>query len=213
MEDKPYKEKLFERLYGSRFQHATASQSSDGRGTSGKLWRWGLVGFLVIASLGVITAVVGRHLMRTSPAVAQKFDRPLPVRVVEAKQVVLTDVLGANGVVEPIAIVNLTAKMTAPVEKIVEKIAVEHVAVDVGDTVVTGQTLIQFNHEVPELVLRTAQSATARAANDLKRAESHFQHVKSIYEQGLSNAVLRTVHSSMQRAAGDLKRAQSHLQR
>ena len=165
---------------------------------------WGLVGLLLLVGVGITVVVVGRHMVRTSPTMAKKVGQPLPVQVVEAQQVALTEVLGATGEVQPIALVNLTAPTSARVEK---------VAVDVGEVVAPKQVLMQFDRKLPESRLRVARTSVNQAAGELERVQQYFQRIKAVYEQGLSHAVLETARTSVDHAAGELERAQQYFQR
>ncbi len=127
------------------------------------------IGPLALVFVVASAVVVGRQLTLTSPTVARTIGSPLPVRVVEAKQANLTESIGANGDVQPIALVNLTARLAVRVEKI---------PVDLGDV-----------------------------------ALQQFRRVKTIYEQGLSNAMLATAQSALDQAAGDVVRAEDHCRR
>src|SRR5688572_8371447 len=95
-----------------------------------------IIGFTLLAFITASAVVVGRHLSLTSPTVARKIGAPIPVRVALAKQTTLMETLGATGEVQPIASVNLTATLSARVEK---------VSVDLGDVVARGQRLLRFD--------------------------------------------------------------------
>src|SRR5262249_45888954 len=120
--------------------------------------------------------VVGNHLLQTTPTVARVIGTPLPVRVAEAKQTNLTEIIGATGEIEPIALVYLTAALSVRVEKL---------AVDIGTTVSPGQILLHFDSEVVKAALTAAQSAMQQAAADRERAALYLQRITAIYNQGL----------------------------
>jgi RND family efflux transporter MFP subunit len=122
------------------------------------------------------TYVVGNHLLQTSPTVARTIGTPLPVRVATAKQTKLTEILGATGDIEPIALVNLSAIMSVRVEK---------VAVDFGDIVLPRQLLLRFDHEVVNAAFAAALSTMEQALSDRQRATQNLQRIRAIYQQEL----------------------------
>ncbi len=77
-----------------------------------------IIGPLVLGFLVTSTVVVGRQLMLTHPTVARTIGYPMPVRAVAAEQVELTESIGANGDIQPITLVNLTAKASTRVKKV-----------------------------------------------------------------------------------------------
>jgi RND family efflux transporter MFP subunit len=141
-----------------------------------RLRMWMLIGFLLLAFMTPAAYVVGDHLLHTSSTVARTIGTPLPVRVAEAKQTNLTEIIGATGDVEPIALVYLTAPLSVRVEKL---------AIDVGDLVSPGQVLLHFDREIVKAVLTAAQSAVEQAVGDRERAALYLQRITAIYSQGL----------------------------
>ncbi len=163
-----------------------------------------VIGPLVLAFLASSAVVVGRQLLLTNPPVARAIGYPMPVRVVAAEQVDLTESIGANGDVQPITLVNLTAKTSVQVKK---------VTVDLGDLVAPGQVLIQFDRQLPSAALATAKSAMRRASAGRDRAAHDLRHVKAIYEQGLPTATLAAAKTALDQATADLARAVEYLRR
>lgn len=135
-----------------------------------------VIGVLVVAFITTTLYLVVDHLLRTSPSVARRIGSPIPVGVTTARRLTLTDVIGAQGEVQPIAILNLTADVSARVIKI---------TVDLGDTVVPGQILLRFDRELLDASLTTAQFVMQRAADDRARAAQYIQRIMGIYEEGL----------------------------
>jgi membrane fusion protein, multidrug efflux system len=129
---------------------------------------------LIFISSGV--AVVGHHLTLTSPVVARKLGTPLPVRVAVAQQTKLTETLGATGEVQPIAMVNLTATISARVDKII---------VDLGDLVSSKRPLLQFDRDLISAALSTARATLDQATADRQRASLYLQRITAVYQQGL----------------------------
>jgi RND family efflux transporter MFP subunit len=216
MRNKRFKAETFDLMYRPRFPHLDLSSSAggfqNGGGAGGgtkkrsktKLGIVLMIGLVVLIGMGIIGVGVGRHMLRTSPTLAKKFDAPLPVQVVEAKLTDLTEIVGATGAVQPLALIKLTTKMAGRIEKI---------AVDLGDLTTTGQLLIQLDRAVPTAVLRASQSAVEQTAAELSRTTQQLRRVKGFYEQGLSNALLRTAHSAVETAQSELDRAVQYLQR
>ncbi|MGH8068960.1 MAG: efflux RND transporter periplasmic adaptor subunit [Candidatus Entotheonellia bacterium] len=135
-----------------------------------------IIGFTLLAFITGSAVVVGRHLSLTSPTVARKIGSPIPVRVALAKQTMLTEMLGATGEVQPIALVNLTATLSTRVEK---------VTVDLGDIVAPGQRLLRFDREVVEAAVATARAVMEQASADRQRAEHYLRRIVAIHTQGL----------------------------
>ena len=141
-----------------------------------KRWLWVLIGFLVLGFLGPATYVVGNHLRHTSATVARKLGTPLPVRVAVAKQANLTQTIGASGEVQPMANLDLTAAMSARVDK---------VTVDLGDLVAPKQELLRFDRELLQAALTASQSALDQAIGDQQRAAQYLRRIAAIYHQAL----------------------------
>ncbi len=170
-----------------------------------------LVGGLLLALIVTISSLVVSHLFRTSPTVARRVNSPMPVRVVSAKQANLTEILGATGEIQPVALVDLTATVHTRVER---------VAVDLGDLISVGQVLIQFDRELLKAVLTTARSTLNQASGDLNRADHNLRRIRTIYEQGLlpkievekAQAALEEARKNHSEAKEKLLRAKKDLQ-
>jgi membrane fusion protein, multidrug efflux system len=170
-----------------------------------------LISFLLLGFMTPTTYVVGNHLLQTTPTVARVIGTPLPVRVAEAKQTKLTEIIGATGDVEPIALVYLTAPLSVRVEKL---------AVDIGDVVSPGQVLLDFDREIVRAVLTAAQSAVEQAAGDRERAALYLQRITAIYSQGLlpklevekAQATLDAANTKYSEAQEKLVQARKDLQ-
>jgi RND family efflux transporter MFP subunit len=163
-----------------------------------------VIGPLALAFVVISAIVAGRQLVQMNPSTARKIGYPLPVRVVAAEQLTLTESIGANGEVQPIAFVELTARVSAPVQK---------VTVDLGDIVAPGQVLVQFDPEVLKVALATARASLAQAAAAADRARQQSRRIKANYERGLSSATLATVQSALEQANGDVARAELYHRR
>jgi HlyD family secretion protein len=174
---------------------------------------WALIGFLVLGFLGTAAYVVGNHLMQTSSAVARKLGTPLPVRVALAQMTDLTQTIGASGEVQPIAILDLSASMSARVDK---------VSVDIGDLVTPKRELLRFDREILNAALTAAQSSLDQAIGDQQRAAQYLQRITTVYQQGLlpkvdvenaqaavdeANAKYSQVRERLVRARKDLQEA------
>lgn len=176
-----------------------------------KRWLWVLIGFLVLGFLGLATYVVGNHLIHTSSTVARKLGTPLPVRVAVVKQVNLTQTLGASGEVQPMANLDLTAAMSARVDK---------VTVDLGDLVAPKQELLRFDRELLQAALTASQSALEQAIGDQQRAAQYLRRIAAIYHQGLlpkidvekAQAAVDEANAKYNQAREKLVRARKDLQ-
>lgn len=176
-----------------------------------KRWLWVLIGFLVLGFLGLATYVVGNHLIHTSSTVARKLGTPLPVRVAVVKQVNLTQTLGATGEVQPMANLDLTAAMSARVDK---------VTVDLGDLVAPKQELLRFDRELLQAALTASQSALEQAIGDQQRAAQYLRRIAAIYHQGLlpkidvekAQAAVDEANAKYNQAREKLVRARKDLQ-
>lgn len=176
-----------------------------------KRWLWVLIGFLVLGFLGLATYVVGNHLIHTSSTVARKLGTPLPVRVALVKQVNLTQTLGATGEVQPMANLDLTAAMSARVDK---------VTVDLGDLVAPKQELLRFDRELLQAALTASQSALEQAIGDQQRAAQYLRRIAAIYQQGLlpkidvekAQAAVDEANAKYNQAREKLVRARKDLQ-
>jgi RND family efflux transporter MFP subunit len=168
-----------------------------------RLRTWALVGFLLVGFLTPATYVVGNHLLQTSSTVARKLGTPLPVRVAVAQHTTLTETLGAIGEVQPIAVVDLTAMLSARVAK---------VSVDLGDLVSPKRSLLQFDADLVHAGLRTAQSSLDQAIADRQRAALQLQRLTVVYHQGLLSKVdLEKAQATMDEATTRYRRAQETL--
>jgi RND family efflux transporter MFP subunit len=176
-----------------------------------KRWLWVLIGFLVLSSLGTATYVVGNHLMHTSSTVARKLGTPLPVRVAVAKQANLTQTIGASGEVQPLANLDLTAAMSARVDK---------VTADLGDLVAPKQELLRFDRDLLQAALTASQSALDQAIGDQQRAAQYLRRIAAIYQQGLlpkldvekAQATVDEANAKYSQAREKLVRARKDLQ-
>jgi RND family efflux transporter MFP subunit len=176
-----------------------------------KRWLWVLIGFLVLSLLGTATYVVGNHLMHTSSTVARKLGTPLPVRVAVAKQANLTQSIGASGEVQPLANLDLTAAMSARVDK---------VTADLGDLVAPKQELLRFDQDLLQAALTASQSALDQAIGDQQRAAQYLRRIAAIYQQGLlpkldvekAQATVDEANAKYSQAREKLVRARKDLQ-
>jgi cobalt-zinc-cadmium efflux system membrane fusion protein len=123
----------------------------------------------------------------------------------------LTQTLGASGDVQPLAHLELTAVMSARVDK---------VSVDLGDLVTPKQELLRFDHELLQTVLTTSQAAMEQAIGDQERAAQHLRRITAVYAQGLlpkidvekAQAALDDARTRYGQAREKLVRARKDLQ-
>ena len=176
-----------------------------------RLSTWILIGLLLLGLMAPVTFVVGSHLLQTSPTMARTIGTPLPVRVATAQQTTMTEIIGATGEIEPVALVNLTASLS---------VRVEHIAVDLGDVVSPGQVLLRFDGEVVNAAVIAAQTAMEQAVADRERAAKHLQRIRAIQTQGLlpkvevekAQATLDAANTNYHEAKEKLVRARKDLQ-
>ncbi|HXH13119.1 MAG TPA: efflux RND transporter periplasmic adaptor subunit [Alphaproteobacteria bacterium] len=168
-----------------------------------KLRTWALIGFLLLGFMTPATYVVGSHLLQTSSKVARKLGTPLPIRVAVAQQTKLTETLGATGEVHPIAMVDLTATMSARIDK---------VAVDLGDLVTPKQPLLHFDRDLVNAALATAKTAFDQAEGDRQRAALYQQRITAVYQQGLLPKIeVEKAQAALDEATTKYRRAQEKL--
>jgi multidrug efflux pump subunit AcrA (membrane-fusion protein) len=159
---------------------------------------------LALAFLVTTTVIVARQLLQTSPSVARKVGYPMPVRVIVAEEMTLTESIGANGEAQPIALIGLSSRIAVPVQK---------VAVNFGDMVTAGQVLMQYDRELLKAAVATAQSGMAEASSAQERTLQQFRRIKASYEPGLFGAAMATVQSAVEQATRDLERSELYYQR
>jgi RND family efflux transporter MFP subunit len=168
-----------------------------------KLRTWGLIGLLLGGFLTPATYVVGNHLLQTSSSVARKLGTPMPVRVAAAQHTKLTETLGATGEIQPVAVVDLTATMSARVEK---------VTADLGDLVAPKQTLLRFDRELVNATLSTAEALRDQTAADRQRAALHVQRITAVHQQGLLPKIdVEKAQAALEEANTNLRQAQEKL--
>lgn len=164
---------------------------------------FGIIGISIIIVLGLVGVLAVKHLIKTSPAIARKVNEPMPVQVVAAKQTDITEVIGATGEVQPIALVNLTAKVSVRIEK---------VRVDIGDMVKPGQELMRFDHDLLKAALTTARSKMSQADGELDKANQYFKRIKAVYDQGfLPKIELEEAQVALDKAWADYRKAEEML--
>lgn len=169
-----------------------------------KIGKWVLWGGVLLLFIGIILFIVVTHLIKTHPGVARKVNSSLPIRTATAQLTTVRATIGANGEVQPIELVNLTALVSSRIEKSY---------VDIGDIVYPGKILISFDQELLKATLRTAKLELEQGEKQVKFAQEEYEHIKNIYEKGLSNAILKSAQSYHNKATGELERAVQNLKR
>lgn len=147
-----------------------------------KVTTWILVGTIGISLVAAMGYIAVNHLIKTNPIMARQVKRAMPVQVVAAAPKELTEIVGASGQVQPMAILNITAKPSTHGGTLMR---VDQVAVDIGDLVVPRQLLIQYDRTVLQAAVATAEAAVSQAIEELGRARLYVQRIKAIYDQGL----------------------------
>ena len=169
---------------------------------------WVIYGILFVGFATAIIIVSTQHLGKTKSEFARKLGKPIPVKIDEAKEIALEEILGTNGLIQPIKLLRIIPKITTnPVPN------VETISVDIGDTVIKGQPLIQLDTSLAKAAVKTAQSAQTSAKRELFFAQKNLTRLKDMYETGLQNAIQNRSRAVLNNAAGELKRAESNLKR
>lgn len=169
---------------------------------------FGTGGILLAIITGFILMRVGRHMVRTSPDMARKFDKPIPVLTAVAKLSDLTDILGTHGIVRPISMTNLTARRIN-----MSWARVREILVDVGDVVKPGQVLIRFENEPARAALETARSVKDQAARQFERTLEDRRRIREALDGGLLQAARERAEAVVSHAKLELERAEINLER
>ncbi|PLX96259.1 MAG: hypothetical protein C0621_02285 [Desulfuromonas sp.] len=170
--------------------------------------KWFVPSLFVIFFLIGLFLLVGRHLVRNSPSTARSFDQPIPVRTSTAEEIDLDRIIGANGIVQPIMLINLSPKVSPD---ILGEVVALHA--DIGDLVEKGEPLIEFDSGRAAAIYQTALAEKAEAALDLKIAQSALQQAQLANAEGLSLATLEKIRAAREQAEGALARANLDLDR
>jgi RND family efflux transporter MFP subunit len=139
----------------------------------------GTVGTSLVAAMGYAAVT---HLIKTNPIIARKVEGAMPVQVVPAATKELTEIVGASGQVQPIAILNITAKPPTHGGTLMR---VDKVAVDIGDLVAPRQVLIQYDRAILQAAVATTEAAVSQATEEVERTRLYLQRIKTIYDEGL----------------------------
>jgi RND family efflux transporter MFP subunit len=182
-----------------------------------KLMIWLVIAAISASLLGTVGYSAVNHLIKTNPTIARKASGPMPVQVAAAEARDLTEIVGANGQVQPITLVNITAKPPAHLEA---SPRVAKVSVDLGDLVSPGQKLVHFDRDLLDAALVTAQTAVDQAAGELADSQLQVQRIKTIYEQGLlakielekAQIAMAAAKTRVQTAKAQLLQAKKDLQ-
>jgi membrane fusion protein, multidrug efflux system len=147
-----------------------------------KVTTWILVGTVGTSLMAAIGYAAVHHLIQTNPIIARKVQGAMPVQVTAVAPTDLTEIVGASGQVQPIAILNITAR---PPTHGGSLIRVDKVAVDIGDLVTPRQLLIQFDRAVLQAAVATAEAAVSQAIEEVERTRLYVQRIKAIYDERL----------------------------
>jgi RND family efflux transporter MFP subunit len=104
----------------------------------------------------------------------------------------LSEIIGANSLVEPMSIVMLTSRVASIVKK---------VPVDIGQLVKEGDVLAEFDPFLLEATLNAARDNLAKAKTDLENNRLSLERVSALYNQTLvAKADLETAQLSFDTA-------------
>ena len=113
--------------------------------------------------------------------------------------------------------VPLTGTMTsARVARLSTEVSglVDNVAVEVGDAVETGATLIELDREIEQLTLQALQAAVAQSRAELVDARRRYQDAKRLREQkSVSENELRLLEAEVEVDSAKLKQKQAEQSR
>ena len=165
-------------------------------------------GIILATFTGIVLLRVGNHMLRTSPDMARKFGKPIPVLAVAVKRMDLTSILGTHGIVRPISMTNLTARRLNMTWAMVEA-----VFVDVGDIVKPGQALIRFENELMRAALETARSVKNQTLRQRDRSIDDYRRIKEAMDTGLMHAMSERAEAVVSHAKIELDRAEINLSR
>lgn len=135
-----------------------------------------VLGFTIVAALGVSGWFLYQHRIKTNPQLALKAGQTMPVRVATVSMRTLEDVIGASGQTREFESVTLTARVVQPITR---------VTVSIGDRVQRGQLLMAFDTRVIEASVKEARERVSNAQSALQYAELNHQRQKNLYEQQL----------------------------
>jgi HlyD family secretion protein len=135
-----------------------------------------VIGVVVI---GTVIAVLS-HVIKTDARKARFLHSQMPVRVVPVKISTLEQVVGAEGEVAPVSIVNLTMPLSG--------VKVKKVGADVGAIVRAGDILAEFDEELVKADLDSKKDAVAKAETDIEKAKQTVQANDEGYEAALRSA-------------------------
>jgi membrane fusion protein, multidrug efflux system len=170
-------------------------------------WRPLTVGAVVIgaALLGWIAYRDARILAGQSADAARFLNAPIPVRVEVARREEITDVIGANGLVEPISFVKVPARVTGVVEK---------VNVDVGQLVKQGMVLAELEPIIPGAVRAAAQAEVAKAQAQVDVARMQYERISALFKENIiSRAEFDRAHLDLEAARASFESAQQSLKK
>jgi HlyD family secretion protein len=165
---------------------------------------------LAVAGVVVALAVLGyvayrdvRILAGQSAEAARLLKAPIPVKVEVARREEITDVIGANGIVEPISFVKVPARVTGVVEK---------VYVDVGQLVKQGMILAELEPIIPGATRAAAQAEVAKAKAQVNVARMQYERISSLFKENIiSRAEYDRAQLEMEAARASLGAAQESL--
>jgi membrane fusion protein (multidrug efflux system) len=130
-------------------------------------WRWGLalgVGLAVLVPVAWASARAGGMLVRTKPPLARMVGNPLPVIVAAVTREQLTEVVGGTTLVQPL--------MSVSVNVAVSDGLVRTVRAEVGELVLRGDVLVEFDTDVFRQALGRARQGVETARSDQGRIEA-----------------------------------------
>lgn len=170
-----------------------------------KKHKWLLIAVaILVVPLGVVAYKMRQHQLRTDATVARDAGSPLPVKTATANTTDLAEVIGIDGVAQPLQFLNLSSGLSTPVREIL---------VDIGDLVTRDQELIKFDRQLLGAVFNINRAVADAKANERDRAQQEYKRLQEAYNQGLASAILDKARANLESAKNELERARNSLQR
>jgi RND family efflux transporter MFP subunit len=133
------------------------------------------IGVLAVVTIGALVLDLKTYLKHDVRA-ARVAGTGVIVRGEKSRVERITEVIGANSLVEPISSIHLTARVTSAVKK---------VNVDVGQLVQKGKWLAELEQDLLLANIKTLEDTLASNKMDLENSRIMLERQKGLYEQGI----------------------------
>ncbi|MDH3999144.1 MAG: efflux RND transporter periplasmic adaptor subunit, partial [Desulfuromonadales bacterium] len=147
---------------------------------------WIVGAILLVGCVAAFFSAVFVHKSETDPVFARKVGSPQPVMMAVAENGTLGKVIGANGVVRPIDVFDITPKVAmTPKLALYAMGEVKEILVDIGDVVSAGEELIRFDSQRAHFALNSANAQVNEARSRMSRLQNDLTAIASMYEQDM----------------------------